>query len=439
MPLPPSDNTSVSDGDLESFLGDTTDDKVINTDNDNKDIKSDTNKDKDSKDDKETIELVDEDDDDSIDLDDKDDKNKDKKNDKKDIDDEDLDDDDEDENKDEDKDEDDEIEVDAPPKRKELLAKYPKIFKDFPYLNNLLYRDREIRERFGSFDDIEEFQTKASRLDEFAGDLEKGSIENTIKMIKGFNEKAYNKLVDDYLPTLFRVDKEAYREVSLNVINQAVREMANRAREDGDEDLLKIAAGLNKHFFGSTTLKAPTTRASVNDKSEDETDIKQREFLKQRYESTESDLQKRVDNTLKATIEKYIDPQNEMTAYLKKNAVKDALALITKNVSNDAGFRRTLDKLWKDSFTHNFDDRTTKRIRSAYLGRAKQVLKAAITKSRAKALNGLAPSDKSDDNVNKNRGETSRRIPAGRPHQNNSGDKLKMKPGESVIDFLNRD
>jgi hypothetical protein len=430
-----------------------------------KDDKSDKG-DKTDKDKKNTdIKLIEPDDDtDKLDLDEDDDKDskKDKK-DKKDkvkatrrgdSDDDDVDEDDEDdkegdeddEDEDLDIDDEDEIEIDAPPRKKDVTAKYPKFFKEYPWFEKMMYRDRQYTELFGSFDDAKESHRHAQILTELEGELGNGNTERLLNDVKTHNKKAFDKLVDNYLPTLAKVDKEAYLEVTGNIAKSIIRELHLEGKNNDDEELQKAAFILNKFVFGTTTYTAPKPRVIEDkDNKDDEVAREREELVKERYETSRDDLQVRVDNTLRSTIENYIDSKGEMTAYVKKNAVKDALTNLHTAIGNDTGFRRTLDKLWQGSFSDKFSRGSLDRIKSAYLGRAKAILPVIIRKARAEALKDLRPSsrkqdeDEQEDNTSPRRERRERREPitSGRPRQ--SGGKMKMEKGESVLDFLSRD
>jgi hypothetical protein len=104
-------------------------------------------------------------------------------------------------------------------------------------------------------------------------------------------------------------------------------------------------------------------------------------------------------------------------------------------------FRRHLDKLWESAFSSKFSQNSLNGIRSAYLGKSKQVLSSVIKKARAEALKDSSPSARvrRDEDENEEREERTPRkgINAGRPHH--SSGKMRMERGESVLDFLSRD
>lgn len=350
----------------------------------------------------------------------------------------------------EDKEDKDKIEIDAPPKKKEILAKYPNFYKDFPFFEKMMFRDRQYTELFGSFDDAKEVADRAETLERFETDLLKGNTETILTQIKSSDKKAFDKIVDGYLPTLAKVDKEAYYEVVGNIGKHIVKELVAEARnvtttnKEQGEQLQQVALLLNQFLFGTSTWTPPKPRVEKTDAAADEElETERREFAQERFTTFRNELQTKIDNTLKATISDYIDPKGEMTAYVKKNAIKDALDSLHKGIGGDTAFRKSLDRLWESAFSDKFSQASGQRIRSTYLGKSKQLLPTIIKKARAEALKDLTPTsrkEKDDEDKDDDKETTSRRrepITSGRPRQ--SGGKNKMEKGESVLDFLSRD
>lgn len=390
---------------------------------------------------------------DKLDKEDKTDKDKDK-DDKLDIDEDDIElkDEDEDDDKldleDKDKKAEDEIEINAPPKKKEILAKYPNFLKEFPFFEKMMYRDRQYTELFGSFDDARDVAERAQILDHFEGDLMKGNTETILKQVKETDKKAFDKLVDNYLPTLARVDKEAYFEVVGNIGKHLIAELVKEGKSLGVDENSKDAAAalrnaaltLNQFLFGTSTYSPPQQRVAKADEKDEELEQERTQYVRERFEDSRNELQTKVDNTLRATINDYIDRDSQMTGYVKKNAVRDALTMLHTAIGNDPAFRKNLDRLWESAFSSRFDRNSLDRIRSTYLGKAKNMLPAIIKKARAEALKDQTPSSRKERDEEKDEETTRKREPisSGRPRQQ-SGGKLKMERGESVLDFLSRD
>ncbi len=340
-----------------------------------------------------------------------------------------------------------EDELDAPPKKRELLTKYPDIFKTFPWFEKMIYRDRQYTELFGSFDDAKEVAEQAQILNNFEKDLISGNTETILKQVKENDPKAFDKIVDNYMGALAKVDKEAYVEVCGNIGKHIIRDIVAEAKnvqgmnKEQAELLHQTALVLNQYLFGSSTYTPPKARVEAKTNEEEERlNQEKTNFNRERYEASKDELQTRVDNTLRATITDYIDRNNEMSSYVKKNAINDAMRLLHSTIGNDAAFRKNLDKLWEASFNDRFSQNSLGRIKSAYLGRAKALLKPIIAKARAEALKDNTPVNRERDDDKEEQEERPNRrgpISSGRPRQ--SSGKNERKPGESVSEFFARD
>lgn len=336
--------------------------------------------------------------------------------------------------------EDENLDIEAPPRKKEILKEYPELFKKFPFLEKMMYRDRQITELFGSFDDAKEIAEKSEVFNNFERQLLSGNTEEILREVKSADEKAFNIIVDDYLPTLAKVDKDAYFHVVGNLNKRLIMEMVQEANDTNNDDLKQAALIVNQFIFGSSKFTPPTLR--VEKKSDDKTSEAEKErleFVKERFETARDDLQTRVDNTLRATITEYIDPKGNMSSYVKKNAVADAMKILSSSIASDKSTVNNLDRLWRSAFEDKFSKESLSKIQSFYLSKAKGNLKNAILKARAEALkDSSSPKREKEDEETEERPQSSnRRMPTGRPSQ--SKGKNQMNKGESVADFFMRD
>lgn len=349
------------------------------------------------------------------------------------------------------------LELVTPVRRREILKKYPQLFKDFPYLEKAYYREQQFTEIFPTIEDAKAAGEKGEVLDRFEKDLMSGNAETVLKAVQQTNPKAFMKMVDDYLPTLSRVDEKAYFHVLGNVTKHTIIAMVNEARRlgvgqgnDGQPlpgTALQQAAHLvNQFVFGSSEFQPPTN-LSREDKPEDnsrEKQISEREqgFIRQQFESARGDLNTRVNNTLRNTIDANIDPKSSMSDYVRKNASRDALDSLETLINQDGRFKTLVDKLWEKAFESNFSRESVDRIRSAYVSKAKTLLPSVIKKARNEALRGMGKRVKDDSEEE----TTSRRgpVPAGRPRSQsqNTGkirDAKDIPAGMSTLEFLNSD
>jgi len=327
--------------------------------------------------------------------------------------------------------EDEEIDLETPVRRKEILAKYPDIFKDFPYLEKAYYKEQKYTELFSTIDDAETASNKAKQLDRFENDLSEGKTGPVLNAVKQADPEGFRKIIDNYLPTLMDVDKDAYYHVVGGVIKQTIQAMVNDGKQHERADLIDAAKELNKFIFGSEEF-VPHTSLTKNEDSSEKKKLEQarREFEQKKFDSVRNDLQGKVSNVLRATVTDNIDPRDSMTTYVKKNAVRESMESLQELIDNDASFRKVLDGLWQKAFESDFSDVSVRRIRSTYLSKAKTLLPAVIKKARREALQGLRERKTAEKND---------RSPVSKERRQHVSNKPPSKDGRgmSTVEFFN--
>jgi len=294
------------------------------------------------------------------------------------------------------------LELTTPVRRKEILAKYPKLFKDFPYLEKAYYREQQFTETFPTINDAKVAAEKSRILDGVESQVMNGDISTVLQAAKNENQEAFYKIADNYLPTLKKVDQQAYYHVLGNVIKDTIITMVKEGRNLGEQGAPLTAAAnvLNQFVFGSQTFTPPKglSRPVNPDEQSRRQQFQQEEQNRFRgaFESTRDDLQTKADNVLKSTISQHIDPKGSMTDYVKGHAVKEAHETLENLIAKDRNFRGLLDRLWEKAYERRFDKESTDRIKSAYLSKAKTLLPSVIKTARNNALKGLGRSSRDE-------------------------------------------
>lgn len=340
-----------------------------------------------------------------------------------------------------------ELELIEAPRRREILAKYPNLFKDFPQLEKSMYREQKYSEMLPTIEDAKTAVEKSSLLDQYEKEIMAGSTESLLTTVRDNDKEAFAKVVDNYLPTLFKVDQHSYYHTIGNVIKHTIISMVRDGKEQNSEELEQAAAVLNHYIFGTTQFTQPQklSRDEVADdgskEKEAELSRKEKEFLERQYNTARDDLGTKVDNIVKASVDKAIDPNNSMSEYVKRNATREVLEGLEDLVSKDTRFRAIYDKLWERAFERDFDKESMDRIKSAYLSKAKTLLPLLIKKARNEAMKGIAR--KSDNNDKDKKGplpvgktRTSTSLASGRANSNSSAAKSIPK-GMTTLEFLN--
>jgi hypothetical protein len=269
-------------------------------------------------------------------------------------------------------------------------------------------------------------------------DVMSGNTELILRAVKEQSPEGFAKIIDEYIPTLMRVDEKAYFHVLGNVTKHTIISMIREGRKSGNEALQSAAQILNQFVFGTSDFQPPQklSKPRTEDGREKQISEREQQFVQQQFESVNQDLNTRVNNTLRNTIDANIDPKKTMTDYVRKNASREAMEMLDSVLSKDARFIAIRDKLWEVAFRSNFSRESVERIKSAYLSRAKTLLPTVIKKARIDALKGLGKRSDEEERVDKTP------IPAGKPRSGSSGKISKasdIPKGMRSIDFLMQD
>jgi len=286
------------------------------------------------------------------------------------------------------------LELTTPVRRREILKKYPNLFKDFPYLEKAYYREQQFTEILSTIDDAKEAVKAKDTLENYVDDMVvKGNVNNVLKLIKDTNPDTFAGVVDNYMDHLMNVDKEAYGHVLGNITRNIILGMVQEAQDNGNEDLKVAALLLNKYAFGTSKFTAPSKLAKAeNAEGKDkETNLSRREqeFAERQVSLVTAEVETKVNNSIKSAIENNIDPNGVMTEYIKRNAIKDAQEKITELISKDIRLKKIVDKLWEKAAAANFSDTSKAEIRKAFLSKAKSLLSPVLKSARNEALKGM--------------------------------------------------
>ena len=332
----------------------------------------------------------------------------------------------------------------TPVKRREILAKYPKLFKDFPYLEKAYYREQQFTEVYPTVKDARVAAEKAAILDKTEQAVMGGDISSILAAAKQESQEVFNKIADNYLPTLKRIDQQAYYHVLGGVIKDTIVTMVRESRNLGEQGApLQAAANiLNQFVFGSQNFRPhqPLSKQVNPGEQQREHEFRQQEQRRtyDQFTSVKDDLQTKADNVLKSTIDGHIDPRGTMSDYVKKHATQEAFENLETLLSKDLRFRSLLDKLWEKAFESKFDKGSTDKIKAAYLSKAKTLLPSVIKKARNDALREKSSSAEVHEEMTPKRGP----ITPGRSTAQSSGKYKKASDiprGMSTLDVLMKD
>ena len=352
---------------------------------------------------------------------------------------------------------DDDIDIGSRPSRKTILAKYPNFFKEFPGVEKAYFREQKFSEIYPSIKDAQVASEKAKTLDNFEQELLKGNTTNVLDAVKKEDQNAFNRLVDNYLPSLRQIDEKAYFHVTGTIVKGIIYNMVKNGREENNEELQEAARVLNQFVFNSTKYVPPTKLAKDDDnKSNPEAEklAKERqEFEQQRFQTAHQSISNRVNTLFTKVIEKSIDPKSTMTPYIKNNAMRDAHESLDKLLDKDARFKAVLTKAWEKARESNYNEESMDRLMKVIKNRAGALLPQVIKKARIEALKGMGKrvretvddndtdnnTESGDTTSSQNRGPLKKKENNNTRQSNSKNDKDGPKKGQSLRDYMMAD
>lgn len=322
----------------------------------------------------------------------------------------------------------------TPPKRKEILAAYPDLFKKFPYLESAFYREQQFTEIYPTLDEAKETKERVQVLEKFEEQLFSGKADTVLQSVKEADPEAFGRVVDNLLPDLAKIDNNAYLHLVANMGKQTIMAMMGEAQRSENEQLKAAATILHQFLFGNTQWAAPTTygKPQTEDSDTKKLQDERAQLIQDRFEGARSDLETRTDNRIKSTIAQNIDPKNQMSSYVKSKAIDDCMAELNSQIESDTRFRKVLDSLWEKAFDSNFSRASVDEIQKAIISKARALLPETIRSTRGKAIGTGRRSNAEEEKKGPVKGRSTS------PSTNNSG-KLEIPKGMSTKDFLMQD
>lgn len=338
---------------------------------------------------------------------------------------------------------DEDLELKTPVQRRALLKDFPEIFKKHPGLESTIYRERAYTELLPTINDAKEALASLQTLERFETDLKQGKTVDIMKAVLADDPQAFAKLADTYMENLAQVDERAYHHVLGNITKDIVAAMIKFGKEKEDTDIQDAASSLYQFMFNSTKWEGKK-QLSAQSVVDDTTNV-ERQKLDKEKQDWESNKQKEhttklmnsIDNQIKGTVEKSIDPKSQMSDFVKDTAITKVMSKAADLLKKDTRFQAIVKQLTDKAGKEKFSDESLNRIRSAYYTRYKAILIPIIKSVRSEALketvNRTSEKEETNDTT-----ERANRVTHDRKTNENRQDKSKPLPGESSLDFLLR-
>lgn len=280
-----------------------------------------------------------------------------------------------------------------------LSEKHKGIFKEFPQLRGILFREGQYKEVFPTVKEAEEAYERSETLAYLENSVGTGS---PLPLLESLDEPALAKFATQFVPELARKNPQIAHKAFLPVMNGLLRSALNTAKRAQNKDL-GTAAQIISHFLNGTNeppeAKTPDEDPEVKKKL---AEISQREQNLQikAHRDFSSKLQATGNKKLMAEVRKSFDSDKTLSVIEKDALAERTFKRIMDRLANDESHIRGMDSLWARAKKAGYSEEWIPRIINAMLGGARSLLPGVRAKVRAEALKLKKPAKKAGIVVN---------------------------------------
>lgn len=279
------------------------------------------------------------------------------------------------------------------PSIKQINEVFPDLFKKFPSLREMYFREAEYSRVFPTIDDAKEAFSNAESFNTLRADVFDGSGTKFFNAIREVDEKALNKFSGSVLSTLFKVSPDAFWRAANPLIEDVSRNMFNKGVKEKSEDLQNAAKLLSEYFFGNTDI-AEGKKTSIPKEESSEVSEERKKFDSERHTvfrtSVETDVRAQVVRMITAidsrTGKSRLDPDDVFSKFIKDTIVDHVVTDLGAQLSADKDHLKFMDSLWEKAKRNGRTDADKARIISAYLARAKSLIPTLRSKYVSEAM-----------------------------------------------------
>ena len=271
------------------------------------------------------------------------------------------------------------------PSFKEIQAKFPNIFKEFPELRNVYFREKAFSDLFPSVADAKDASEKLGAMNELESQVMSGQSFGILEAIG--DRTTLRKFAMGFLPTLLMKDKDVYIEATKPVLINIIRNVYAAGVQAKDENLKNSAHRLSMHYFQSAQIpEFEKTGPKEDDPERQSLEEEKRQFYGRIEGEFRNDAFSSAERSFKKEIEHSLDPNNVLTPFLRNALIKTVYEETGEALEEDGTHMAMMQSLWEKAKRAGFPREFKARIVNAYLGRARALMPAIRRKRLAEAL-----------------------------------------------------
>lgn len=307
--------------------------------------------------------------------------------------------------KDDKEDDDKEVERDANgrPTVKAIKTVYPELFKRFPDLKRAYFVLPEFEKVFADPAEAQFASAKAQEFDAMEADLVgKGDPTSFVKTLLENNPKALKKLLSNFPDVVREEAPDEYIALTRPIIEELLFFASESGKKTNNKNLVLAAKHVANWIFNNGGEIPTPTRRSKAEPTEAEKELAT-ERAKNRTEKLNGAAKRAMDEA-EPVINGIIDSKLKGLTKFERSAIRDKVwETVHRTLNTDKSFSASMGRLWAQAEKSNFDDASVKRVKEAWLARARNVAITTRNRLRQEALGERSGESGKDDKGGKKR------------------------------------
>jgi len=268
---------------------------------------------------------------------------------------------------------------------KDVKAKFPTIFKEFPKLAESIRNDRAYSEIFATPEDARDAAQRATYFNRLENTILGGSIKELLADVEQGNKDAYNKVVKDFLPTVKSKSMELYAEITLPAVNDVLKSAIRDAAGTDNTNLRNAALHIAKYLYGKPEIPDLDAKREVPNEAEERVKAERSAFWQEKAADFTNECYGEGREEAIKEIAKGIDSDKSISPFLKKTLKDSIFQEVDQLLAKDTRHLRQMNALWRKAEATGFPKETRREIINAYLRGAKSLIPSVRQKLRAEA------------------------------------------------------
>lgn len=328
---------------------------------------------------------------------------------------------------------------------KKLREKNPEFAKteQFKLLRDAYFREGKYTELFPTIEDA----TEAAENNETFGKLNyqiltEGSVEGLLESVKAASPEALQKISENFLGTLSKLDDNLYINAITPVVKNIIRKMHLQGKKALSKDensqegkaLAATARNMWKWAFPNDDDDNAIDKADVvksNEPSQREKDLSAREqkLEQDKYTGAFTTVGNSVDKRVNTLIDEGLEA-HKLNDFTKDVLIEKIKSEVEKQIQSDDSHMKRMQSLWKRAKDEGYSNPSLSRIATAYLERVKPIIPSIRTRLVRVALGGKKNDDTKDVSIRAPRGQSGK-------HPSNDGKQNLKLVDSKKVDYKN--